>query len=373
MKKKFMKILLFSLTCSCLSVHAETTPTEATPAIPEEYQTYLLNREYFIDWVKNVQTGEYPVSFAFADLDQDEYEDLIIRGNKRNNADETLLMFTIDPENNNIVPFSGTIPDNIEAEYHLFSSLPDPENESETIINFDQLYENGNEYAVITAYSPEGDELWTYTTDHYMASQLNQVSKLGIYDDCYYLSESGSVVALDMLNGEILWKNEEFGGSASAVLFEDDRIYLTGYYGPDLFVLSMEGETIHRVGSFHEDMYWPYDLITKDDLLYILYEGGGEDHYGYLAAVNKDGLELTEATALDSYWNYGYNFISMKVVNCNEYITLRAYASDTAPEKERIPLGAYVQYISCTENGFLKVKYSGREGYALADYLAPTE
>ena len=59
----------------------------------------------------------------------------------------------------------------------------------------------------------------------------------------------------------------------------------------------------------------------------------------------------------------------MYVVNCNEFITLRSQPDTSASELNRIPLGAQVDIIGASENGFAKVSYKGQTGYALANYL----
>ena len=101
----------------------------------------------------------------------------------------------------------------------------------------------------------------------------------------------------------------------------------------------------------------------------VFYEGGGEENYGFLASVSISDLELAEIIELKHYWDQGYYYNSMKVVNCNEYITLRIDDSEDAPAKERIPLGDYVTYISEAENGFYKISYRGMEGFAKKEYL----
>lgn len=60
----------------------------------------------------------------------------------------------------------------------------------------------------------------------------------------------------------------------------------------------------------------------------------------------------------------------MYVVNCNEYITLRSYASTNAPALAHIPLGAEVYCIDGV-GSFAYVRYNGMIGYALYSYLSP--
>ena len=58
-----------------------------------------------------------------------------------------------------------------------------------------------------------------------------------------------------------------------------------------------------------------------------------------------------------------------QVVHCNEFITLRTQPATDAAEICKIPLGADVNYLGNGENGFVRVSYDGKEGYALASYL----
>lgn len=70
--------------------------------------------------------------------------------------------------------------------------------------------------------------------------------------------------------------------------------------------------------------------------------------------------------------NYSYRNsaqIYYTVVNCEEWISLRTAPSTSASKIATIPLGASVQYIANSSNGFYKVKYNGQTGYALSKYL----
>lgn len=61
------------------------------------------------------------------------------------------------------------------------------------------------------------------------------------------------------------------------------------------------------------------------------------------------------------------------VAYCNEYITLRSAPSTSASELAKIPLGQAVGYIETADNGFYKISYDGKIGYALASYLSQGE
>lgn len=78
--------------------------------------------------------------------------------------------------------------------------------------------------------------------------------------------------------------------------------------------------------------------------------------------------------ALASYLSYQAPsvapvYATMRVVNCNESITLRTSPSTKAGEIRQIPLGEVVSYIEPAANGFYKISYLGSTGYALASYL----
>ena len=60
---------------------------------------------------------------------------------------------------------------------------------------------------------------------------------------------------------------------------------------------------------------------------------------------------------------------NMTVINCNQSITLRTSPSTSAAEICQIPLGASVYVIEEASNGFYRVEYGGRSGYALSKYL----
>ena len=58
------------------------------------------------------------------------------------------------------------------------------------------------------------------------------------------------------------------------------------------------------------------------------------------------------------------------VVNCEEFVTLRAQPDTQAEALAQIPLGAQVVGYGDVENGFCQVEYQGVLGYVLSDYLS---
>ena len=75
----------------------------------------------------------------------------------------------------------------------------------------------------------------------------------------------------------------------------------------------------------------------------------------------------------DYYW--------ARVVNCNEWISLREYPSTSAPRITTIPLGATVkiykgqlgEHHSSPEDGFYWTEYQGMHGWCLMEYISVGE
>ena len=59
-----------------------------------------------------------------------------------------------------------------------------------------------------------------------------------------------------------------------------------------------------------------------------------------------------------------------RVVNCNEWISLRSAPSADSEVITRIPLGEYVRFVKSSSNGYYYVYYKGNLGYALVEYLS---
>lgn len=70
-----------------------------------------------------------------------------------------------------------------------------------------------------------------------------------------------------------------------------------------------------------------------------------------------------------------------RVVNCNEWISLREYPSTSAPRITKIPLGATVKIYkgqlgerhSSPEDGFYWTEYNGLHGWCLREYISVGE
>ena len=76
---------------------------------------------------------------------------------------------------------------------------------------------------------------------------------------------------------------------------------------------------------------------------------------------------LCGATALADFGD------RMRVVNCNDYVTLRLEPDTSSEAMARIPRGALVDEVGWWDYTFRRVQYNGQVGYVLGDYLAEAQ
>ena len=215
----------------------------------------------------------------------------------------------------------------------------DTSDEEACDVIFDYQIKDNKEYAVITGVSEEGDKVWEIETAHVEAAQLQMVSEVGIIDGDYYYTEDGTLICIRISDGKNEWTNVEFGGSFSALAYDDDLIYLSGYFGPDLFVVSRkDGETVFRQEAFDEELYWPISIELDKDEIIIEFEEGGtvsvdRNNYELLGSSNSSkgepgssGSSLTDpymrisgvsATSWLSEPQYGIDHVPNNVIDKN--------------------------------------------------------
>lgn len=151
-------------------------------------------------------------------------------------------------------------------------------------VTFTYQIKDGKELAVLTGLDPDGNTVWSWGTEHYEIAQLESVSNIGQWNDRYYYVEGGSVVAVDIASGEILWRNSDFGGSPAgldaSLIDEDGTVYLCGFFGPDFFAVDAQGNTLKQIDSFGEDYFWAYKLTKEGSLITVHLSGGPEGDVG---------------------------------------------------------------------------------------------
>lgn len=156
-------------------------------------------------------------------------------------------------------PFAETA---IETRAPLATEAPDASVE----VRYNRYVEGGSEYAAIQGFDGDGNQLWVVTTALLPLSQLQRVTDIGRFEDRYYYIEDGAVVALNVADGSVLWKNTEFRGAPledCVFIGETGRIYLSGYFGPDIAVIEPDGRTA-MLSALSDEYFWPCRLEVDE-------------------------------------------------------------------------------------------------------------
>lgn len=143
----------------------------------------------------------------------------------------------------------------------------------------------GEGIGTLTAYQADGTEVWSVQTESYPMTELSKTYDIGEQGNGYYIEAGGTVYCFDKETGSLLWKNPAFGGATSAAGFgEAGTLYLCGYYGPMLCVISPDGEMLNKIkepvfrSSAYEpgDYYWPTNITVHSDYVEITFDSNGE-------------------------------------------------------------------------------------------------
>lgn len=139
------------------------------------------------------------------------------------------------------------------------------------------------------------------------------------------------------------------------ILVEDILVVWGDYAGATMITRAINNveEEVPQIDARYIDIY---DDATIED--YKIKQGSVKAESYYVEEMQKQ----QESTSQQ-------NYETLYVVNCNQSITLRTSPSTSAAEVCQIPLSAAVSYVATAENGFYKVIYLGKTGYALASYL----
>lgn len=155
---------------------------------------------------------------------------------------------------------------------------------SEITIQFNRVYDETapTESAEIIAVSSDGSILWQYQSDAYARTELDRVGPIGTWLDRYFFVEGGTIIALDVPTGRELWRNTDYSDAApfetGSMIDEDGTIYLCGYYGPDFFAVSADGDTLCRIDSFSDQYYWAHTLQKNQQTITVTLAGGPDGY-----------------------------------------------------------------------------------------------
>ena len=123
-----------------------------------------------------------------------------------------------------------------------FETVPDPNNPAQS-------------FSTITAYDESHQQLWQYQTATVQMAQIDVNTSLGQHGDRYYIQEEQHIVALDVRDGSVVWKNPEtFTGPS--VAFADDCICVSTIMTPQFAAISYDGTTLKTIDSLDPGAYW---------------------------------------------------------------------------------------------------------------------
>ena len=163
------------------------------------------------------------------------------------------------------------------------SSTPDHYTVSDSVDS-----SSGEGIGTLTAYASDGTEVWTAQTEPYPMTELSKTYDIGEQDNGYYVEAGGTVYCFDKESGSLLWKNAGFEGATSAADFDEGgNLYLCGYYGPMLCVITPDGEMTNRLkeplfrSSAYDpaEFYWPTKLRANDKYVEIYFDSNGQTLY----------------------------------------------------------------------------------------------
>lgn len=142
--------------------------------------------------------------------------------------------------------------------------------------------DSGSAEATLRGLNARGQEVWTHAFTIEALTELPPVSPAALTGGRAYVEVAGTLYALSLSNGEVLWSLDDVGALMTAPLVDQDgTVYLSGYYGPDLLAVSKDGGELWRVNGVDTDYYWNTSLSFDGDALKVTYasmEGKDPDY-----------------------------------------------------------------------------------------------
>lgn len=146
-------------------------------------------------------------------------------------------------------------------------------------------------YGVIRAEDISGAVLWERSTDSYMCAGYAQVTDLGIHGNRYYYEEGGTIVAIRIEDGAVLWKSVQALGAPRCCFGEGDMIYLCGYYGPDFVALDRTGEALQYINSLDADFAYTTAIWYEAGTVYVTKDGSASGQSAKTFSVDVSWME----------------------------------------------------------------------------------
>lgn len=124
--------------------------------------------------------------------------------------------------------------------------------------------------AVLKGFTETGKLVWTKQTN-VRGFADSPYGEIGISGEKYYYSDAGTIVALNKNNGDIIWKNNDFGGGyIEGTIGADGTIYLCDAYGPTFGVIDAYGKTKKRMEDFPDGLDFPDTIKLMNDNIIVI-------------------------------------------------------------------------------------------------------
>lgn len=151
----------------------------------------------------------------------------------------------------------------------------------ERIWKHDAEQDQDIEYAIILGVDSNGKSVWSHMTAEYPVSQVDLVEEVLSTQTQYIFCENGSLTALDVSTGEVLWENKEFEGfSAWGVEANNGNLYFCSYLGTSFFAVDRGGNTLHKIKSFGTEYAWAHHIWMEGDKIAVHLELGPDELRG---------------------------------------------------------------------------------------------
>ena len=161
-------------------------------------------------------------------------------------------------------------------------------------VQFDRKIDGNKESATIEAVNENGKFVWKYETQKYDCCMLDRISEVGIRNEKYYLVEDGTIITFDLRNGNVIWKNSDFGGECSSYVFDDnDNLYMCGYDAPDFYAVDKSGNTLTKIDCFSDAFGGAYEINYLGDNVSVKLEIGYDSGEPVIYYVDTNSFEYS--------------------------------------------------------------------------------
>ncbi len=146
-----------------------------------------------------------------------------------------------------------------------------------SVIHENKTTSDSESYMILSGYDKNNNKVWIYKTETGPLTELETVEYLGEKANNVYINVSGTIISLDKQTGKELWKNSDYkGASTKFQITPEGDIFLCGYYGPDLCVISKSGKTLKIIKEFDsQEYFWPCEMkFIDENTISIQFEGG---------------------------------------------------------------------------------------------------